>query len=139
MLYYWGTEIHGLSETLFTLKAHTELSDFKRNQNGRTNTCSDDQIAVVLVILDDGHQIPRRNLPLADLLENLPPLRVVPPQESLQILQIIYRNGENARTAEISQQTHPPIRNGVKPKPSAKKRRKRGGSGGVPRQWSLLA
>ena len=83
---------------LFTLNTHIQHFDSSTRQNVRTITRSDHQIAVGLVILNDGHQISRRNLPLADLLENLPPLRVVPPKESLQILQIIYRrNGEKTR------------------------------------------
>jgi hypothetical protein len=52
-----------------------------------------------------GHQISRRNLPLADLLENFKPLWVISPQESMQILQIIYKNGEKTRRAQIRQQT----------------------------------
>jgi hypothetical protein len=114
---------------LFTMKAHTHNFRISKNQSGRTVTCSDDKIAVGLVILDDGHQIPRRNLPLADLLENLPPLRVVPSQESLQILQIIFTNENKRARSEISQETlasRSEMGTGSKPMPSPKKRRRRG-------------
>jgi hypothetical protein len=66
---YGGEQIHELK--------------WRPHQNGELITSSNNQIAIGLVILNDGHQISGRDFPFADLLENLPLLRVVPPQEPL--------------------------------------------------------